>query len=103
MNVKKFKIENSSKGIGTVSLEKGKTEEKDLILLTFRNTFGSLLFQGQLVKNVSKFIKYTSAKTYKVQRMIRVVGKKDNANVEILKCIITVSAFLNNYNFLVQS
>lgn len=63
---------------------------KPIILLTFRNASCALLFQGQLMKNVTKFCKHKGAKTFKVQRSITVVGKKSDGNVGTIKCIITV-------------
>ncbi len=86
----KFKVETSGKGIGAVSLEKGSTGTKDLVLLTFRNNSGNLLFQGQLVRNVSKLIKHTSHKTYKIQRVVTVVGKHEKGDYGIIRCTITV-------------
>jgi hypothetical protein len=88
MNIKKFKIESSSKGIGIVSIEKENSNH--LVLLIFRNNLGRLLFQGQFVRNITKFIKNKAQKANKIQRNITVIGKKENGKTGIIKCTITV-------------
>ena len=91
MSIPKFKVENVSKGTGMLSLEKAESgTNSNLILLTFRSASGSLLFQGQLMKNVSKFLKHSSAKTYKVQRVITVISKKETGGFLMSKCLMTV-------------
>ena len=58
-------------------------------MLVFRNKFGSVMFQGQLLKNVSKYTKKTPAKPQKVQRMITVAAKKEGGAHGLVKCTIT--------------
>lgn len=92
MNIKKFKIENSSKGTGIVSIEKENANH--IVLLIFRNSLGRLLFQGQFVRNITKFIKNKAQKANKIQRNITVVSKKENGKTGIIKCTITVSKYI---------
>jgi len=94
MNVPKFKAEKISKGAGIVALEKSINGSKAIILLTFRNASGTLLFQAQLVKNISKLLKYTRPKPYKIQRIVTVVEKKESGNYSITRCLITVLSSL---------
>jgi hypothetical protein len=95
MNIAKFKVEKNSKGSGIISIEKGEVVNgQSVAMLVFRNAFGAVMFQGQLMKNVSKFIKHISPKAYKIQRIIAVIAKKDNNTTGITKCRITV--FLDN-------
>lgn len=84
----KFKIEKTSRGGGIISLEESIDKEKPLTLVIFRNKFGNVIFQGQLMKNVSKLTKKNPPKPYKIQRMFTVVGKKEGGQ-GLLKCTIT--------------
>lgn len=86
----KFKVEKNSKGTGIVSIEKGSSNGQNIAMLIFRNTFGAVMFQGQLMKNVSKFIKHVSPKAYKIQRVIAVIAKKENNASGIIRCMISV-------------
>jgi hypothetical protein len=90
MPIAKFKVDKVSKGAGTLTLEKSTIDSKTIILLIFRNTTGTLLFQGQLVKNISKLLKYTRLKPYKVQRIVTAIEKKEAGNHTITRCLITV-------------
>ena len=84
----KFKIDKTSRGEGIISLEESIDKEKPLTLVIFRNKFGNVIFQGQLMKNVSKLTKKNPPKPYKIQRMFTVVGKKEGKQ-GLLKCTIT--------------
>lgn len=88
----KFKVDKNSKGTGIVSIEKLEARDGDYptVHLIFRNKFGALLFQGQFTKNISKYLKPAKQKTYKIQRSINVIGKKDAKSCGCLKCTITV-------------
>jgi hypothetical protein len=87
--VLKFKVDKSSKGAGHVSIEKADYNGNPVASLVFRSKFGAVLFQGQLMKNLSKFIKHISPKAYKIQRIINVVAKKDEKTSGVVKCMIT--------------
>lgn len=91
MAVPKFKVDKLSKGSGTLALEKATNESNTIILLTFRNASGTLLFQAQVTKNLSKLLKHTRPKPYKVQRIVTVVEKKDSGKHCIVRCLVTVS------------
>lgn len=90
MAVPKFKVDKASKGAGTIALEKATNDTKTIILLTFRNSSGTLLFQAQLMKNISKLLKYTRPKPYKIQRIVTVVQKKESGKHSITRCLLTV-------------
>lgn len=94
MKVAKFKVEGQTKGIGVVSIEKESGSNR-LVLLIFRNNLGKLLYQGQFVKKLTKFIKYKNQKAEKIQRMITTIGKKENGTNGVLKCTITVKYIKN--------
>ncbi len=85
----KFKVEKSGRGAGILSLEEGTANDKPVAMLVFRNKFGSVMFQGQIMKNVSKFTKRTPAKPQKIQRMLTVIGKKEGGGHGLIKCTIT--------------
>ena len=82
-------MNNGNKGQGILSLEENIDKEKPILLLIFRNKLGKVIFQGQLMKNVSKFTKKNPPKPGKIQRMINVIEKKDTGKVGILKCKIS--------------
>lgn len=90
MNIAKFKEGDLSKGAGILTIEKTASDGKTVALLIFRNTFGAILFQGQLMKNLSKFIKEITPKAYKIKRSIKVVKKKADGTNGIIKCSIRV-------------
>lgn len=85
------------RGVGTVAIEKGESDAKCIAILTLRNKIGTLVFQGQLVKNVSKLIKKKVAESNKIQRMITVIGDKEEKSESgevktkkgLIKCTIT--------------
>jgi len=47
------------------------------------------MFQGSLIKNVSKLTKRNPPKVNKIQRMITVFGKKEDNKQGLIKCTIT--------------
>ena len=82
------------RGMGLLSLEEGTANDKPLVVLVFRNSFGSILFQGQLMRNVSKITKKKTPKVHKVQRLVSVVGKKADGKTGFLKCQINVMSVI---------
>ena len=92
----KFKVEQTGRGKGTVTLERGAAGENPVVLLVFRNEFKSILFQGQLMRNVSRITKSTTKKPQKIQRYVTVVGKKEGGKAGVLKCATTASLSTNS-------
>ena len=94
-------MEKNGRGEGVISLEEGLASDKPIILLIFRNKFGSVMFQGQLMKNVSKLLKPLPPKPHKIRRLLSVISKKEDGKAAVIKCGITV-CFVKMLIFIVQ-
>ena len=90
-------VDEIEKGSGTLALEISESTKSTIAILTLRNKIGALVFQGQLMKNVSKLTKKIVTDPNKVQRMITVVGEKQEKSESgevktkkgLIKCTIT--------------
>jgi len=90
-------VDETERGTGTVALEISESTKNTIAILTLRNKIGALVFQGQLMKNVSKLTKKKVADPNKVQRMITVVGEKEEKSESgevktkkgLIKCTVT--------------
>ncbi len=92
----KLKVDTTGRGKGTLTLEKGTAGDKPIVLIVFRNEFKSVLFQGQLMRNVSKLIKASAKKPQKIQRFVTAVAKIDEKKTGVVKCILTVYVLLHS-------
>ena len=83
-------MEKNGRGEGIISLEEGTANDKSIAMLIFRNKFGNVMFQGQLMKNVSKLLKSVPPKPHKIRRLVSVIGNKEDNKTGVIKCGITV-------------
>lgn len=76
-------MDDSERGGGVVALEESKDKDKHVAILTLRNKIGALIFQAQVMKNISKLTKKKVNEPNKVQRMITVVGDKEGKEEKV--------------------
>ncbi len=75
-----------------MSLEEGTANDKPVVMLVFRNKFGSVMYQAQLMKNITRLTKKVPPKPHKIQRLITVVGKKEDGKTGLVKCMVTLKS-----------